>query len=260
MQHFVRTLAYAAVAGVLVFVLPAGAAGPVRVPNGGMVLAPLPAPVDVVCGRGSGRSPLLTPVGPPPQNVHIESNGPLLHTLRWDRLPGITGYNIFLNNIATRNTWMLSNATPQLDEKYLDVSPRQSGAKYRVIALYPDGRQGCADFVYVNPPQLETPAGFSAAQTGPGKVHLSWQPVNLAKGYRLYGPGQPADGTFIPGTDITLPNVPDGSYSWQLTADYGGAWKGVDLPVASITLRTIPSGHYLVTVTGLRAVQINRTR
>ena len=142
MQHFVRTLAYAAVAGVLVFVLPAAAAGPVRVPNGGMVLAPLPAPVDVVCGRGSGRSPLLTPVGPPPQNVHIESNGPLLHTLRWDRLPGITGYNIFLNNIATRNTWMLSNATPQLDEKYLDVSPRQSGAKYRVIALYPDGRQG----------------------------------------------------------------------------------------------------------------------
>ena len=201
MQHFVRKLTNAAVAGVLVFVLP--------------------APVDVVCGSGSGRSPLLTPVGPPPQNVHIESNGPLLHTLRWDRLPGITGYNIFLNNIATRNTWILSNATPQLDEKYLDVSPRQSGAKYRVIALYPDGRQGCADFVYMNPPQLETPAGFSAAQTGPGKVHLSWQPVNLAKGYR---------------------------------------WKGVDLPVASITLRTIPSGHYLVTVTGLRAVQINRTR
>lgn len=181
MQHFVRKLTNAAVAGVLVFVLP--------------------APVDVVCGSGSGRSSLLTPVGPPPQNVHIESNGPLLHTLRWDRLPGITGYN-------------------QLDEKYLDVSPRQSGAKYRVIALYPDGRQGCADFVYMNPPQFETPAGFSAVQTGPGKVHLSW----------------------------------------QLTADYGGAWKGVDLPVASSTLRTIPSGHYLVTVTGLRAVQINRTR
>ena len=53
------------------------------------------------------------------------------------------------------------------------------GQVYRVTALYVDGREGSADYVYTNPLQPETPTGFTVRQTGPGAVSLSWQPVTL---------------------------------------------------------------------------------
>jgi hypothetical protein len=221
-----------------------------RVPPG-TVLTPLPAPLPAT----TSRTRLQIPVGPAPQNVRMLPGGPLVHTLVWDRLPGIDGYNVLVNNTATKGTWVLATPTPLLAETYADTNFPQPGAQYRVIALYPDGRQGATDFVYANPPQLQVPTGFTAQQTGPGKVRLSWQPVALAKGYRLYGSGQPADGTFITGTEHSFNNMPDGNYSWRLTADYGGAWQGAGMPVANITLTTAASGHYLVTITGVRAVQ-----
>ncbi len=221
-----------------------------RVPPG-TVLTPLPAPLPTT----TPRTRVQTPVGPAPQNVRMLPGGPLVHTLVWDRLPGINGYNVLVNNTATKGAWVLATAAPLLAETYADGNFPQPGAQYRVIALYPDGRQGSTDFVYANPPQLQVPIGFTAQPTGPGKVRLSWQAVDLAKGYRLYGSGQPADGTFVTGTELQLTNLPDGDYSWKLTADYGGAWQGAGMPVANITLATAAAGRYLVTITGLRAVQ-----
>ncbi|MGB8693110.1 MAG: hypothetical protein WCD08_06340 [Steroidobacteraceae bacterium] len=208
---------------------------------------------------GGRVSPLATQAAPAPQNVHVLPGAtPLLHTLVWDRLAGISGYNVYANNNATKGTWMLANAAPLTTESFTDTAFLQPGAQYRVTALYPGGQQSSTDFLYANPPQMEVPAGFTATQVGAGQVRLAWQPVNLAKGYRVYGSGQPPDGTFVAATQLVLSNIPNGNYSWQLTADYGGAWQGAGLPVASITLAstapTAASGRYLVTITGVRAV------
>ena len=215
---------------------------------------PLPAPVAQVGGR---VSPLATQAAPAPQNVHVLPGAtPMLHTLVWDRLEGISGYNVYANNNATKGTWMLANAAPLTTESFTDTAFLQPGAQYRVTALYPNEQQSSTDFLYANPPQMEVPAGFTATQIGAGQVRLSWQPVNLAKGYRVFGSGQPPDGTFVAATQLVLSNIPNGNYSWQLTADYGGAWQGAGLPVASITLASAAaaSGHYLVTIAGVRAI------
>ena len=220
------------------------------------LMTPLPAPVAQIGGR---VSPLATQAAPAPQNVHVLPGAtPMLHMLVWDRLAGVSGYNVYANNNATKGTWMLANAAPLATESFTDTAFLQLGAQYRVTALYPDGQQSSTDFLYANPPQMEVPAGFTATQTGAGQVRLSWQPVNLAKGYRVFGSGQPPDGTFVAATQLVLSNIPNGNYSWQLTADYGGAWQGAGLPQATITLASAApaaaSGHYLVTITGVRAI------
>jgi hypothetical protein len=218
----------------------------------------------------SGRTQLAAPVAqvgaptsllatPTPQNLHILPGAtPLAHTLAWDPMSGVSGYNVYANNNATKGTWVLANATPLATASFTDTAYLLPGAQYRVTALFSNGQQSSTDFLYANPPQMEVPAGFAATQIGVGQVQLSWQMVNMAKGYRLFGSGQPAEGTFVRDTQFLLSNVPPGNYSWQVTADYGGAWQGAGLPVASITLASAApaaaSGHYLVTITGVRAV------
>jgi hypothetical protein len=215
--------------------------------------APLAAPMAQI---GGPASLLATPT---PQNLHILAGAtPLAHTLVWDPVPGVSGYNVYASNNATNGTWMLANATPLATASFTDTAYLLPGAQYRVTALFPSGQQSSTDFLYANPPQMEVPTGFTATQVGDGQVQLSWQMVNMAKGYRLFGSGQPADGTFVRDTQFLLTNVPPGTYAWQVTADYGGAWQGAGLPQASITLGSAAhapaSGHYLVTITGVRAI------
>jgi hypothetical protein len=209
-----------------------------------------PVPVERVY-----RRPILAPpLGPAPQNVNITSVGPVHHTLVWDRLAGISGYNVFANNSATGGAWVLTTATPLLAESYTDATALQPGAQYRVTALYPDGRQGSTDIVYPNPPQTQMPGSFSAAQVGPGQVRLSWQVVNFAVGYRLFGPGQPQAGTPLQGNQLVLSNLADGTYSWQVFTDYGTPWPAQNPPTASITLKSMPTANYRVVANGLRVM------
>ena len=64
---------------------------------------------------------------------------------------------------------------------WADTGFVQPGAMYRVTAVYADGREGWADYVYANPPQPQVPTGLAAQQTGPGAVTLSWQPLPYAQ-------------------------------------------------------------------------------
>ncbi len=213
----------------------------------------VPVPSRQLGGR---LSPLTTAV-PAPQNLRISASGPMVRTLTWDRMSGVSGYLVSRSNPPTNGAWsfLQVNGTPLSTESFAETSFMAPGSAYRVTALYPDGRQSAADLVYSNPPPFEVPAGFSAQQIGPGQVRLSWQPVNFAKGYRLFGSGQSPDGTLTPAvTQLVLSNLADGTYTWKLTADYGGAATGAGLPVASITLASVVSGRYLVTITGLRAI------
>ena len=126
-----------------------------------------------------------------------------------------------------------------------------------MAASYLDGRQGTTEWVYANPPQLQVPTGFTAYrmpldhELHPPEVQLRWDPVAGATGYRLFGSGQPPGGTLVAARLVQLgatiyhksimemefefANLAYGVHSWQLTADYGGAWQG-GMPTASVTL------------------------
>ncbi len=65
------------------------------------------------------------------------------------------------------------------------------------------------------------PSAFSAKQTGPGQVQLSWQPVQGASYYVLLGPGVPDGGTRVTGvTTFTATAVPVGSHEWAVASYY----------------------------------------
>jgi hypothetical protein len=165
--------------------------------------------------------------------------------------------------LATDGTWTLANATPLSPtsppycpdneplcnlaviesgrnyESFAETGLQHPGTTYRVTAIYANGQQSSTDVVYNNPATVEVPAGFAAGKPyggTPGEVWLSWQPVSFAVGYRLFGSGQPATGTPVTGNGVDFKNLAAGTYSWQVTADYGGAYTIVGMPVATFTL------------------------
>jgi microsomal dipeptidase-like Zn-dependent dipeptidase len=66
--------------------------------------------------------------------------------------------------------------------------------------------------------------------------------VAYANSYRIFGTGQPQDGAVVANTAATFSNLGEGSYSWQVTADYGGAYAAGGLPTVNITLPKIIVG------------------
>jgi hypothetical protein len=224
-----------------------GAATPALVAVAPVSIAAAPAPTGTVAVKAPRGSPptgiptVNTLAGPAPQNVRVLPGGPRIHTLAWDSVPGTSGYSVYRNNPATRGEWMLANGTPILTATFPDTNILQPGAKYRVTALYSDGRQGSTDFVYANPPPLEVPTGFAAQKAAPGQVRLSWQSVAFATGYRVFGIGQPADGKLVNGTELVLSGLADGAHEWKLSADYVGAYQTANLPTAGITLYPAPT-------------------
>lgn len=216
---------------------------------------PIPAPVTIPPKAPTKVTPtqVVTTAGPPPQNVHVVAAGPAIHTVMWDRLSGVSGYLVDRKTPTTNGQWQ--RATPQLilAETFVDSNLVKPGSSYQITAIYPAGRQGATVFVYANPPQPQVPTGFTAQQIGPGQVRLTWQPVTFAAGYRLFGFGQPATGTFLPATQTTFSDLADGNYSWTITADYRIGYVGANLPAASIVLKTVTT-KYRVVANGFRVV------
>src|SRR5207249_1368592 len=103
----------------------------------------------------------------------------------------------------TTGPWQLLNPTPLVVLSFNDSGLQQAGATYRVTALYPDGRQGSTDYLFSNPAPFEVPTGFAVAKLTVDDVlfgrtvRLSWKEVTWAKGYRLFGTGQPPGGTLL---------------------------------------------------------------
>jgi hypothetical protein len=137
------------------------------------------------------------------------------------------------------------------------------------------------------------PAGFTAVQTGPGQVQLSWYPVSGVSFYLLLGPGVTQGGEKVVGTTtFTATNVAAGSQQWAVASFYdpgnistpASAFPRVNLNVAgpvpappaapgpgapappppavtppppAAPTTPAPSGRYLVSVTGVRAYQMS---
>jgi hypothetical protein len=179
--------------------------------------------------------------------VRVLPGSPIQHALVWDRLPGVAGYRVFK---SIKGQWYPLTPQPILAEAWTDAALVSPGTLYRISAAYPDGRQGDTDFTYTNPPQPQLPTGFTLQRAGPGAVSLSWQPVPFAAFYRIFGTGRPVDGTVVNGTQTTFTNLPDGSYTWQLSADYGGVYGGG--PSVSTTITS--TGRYRVVANGFKVL------
>lgn len=203
-------------------------------------------------------SKVITPAGPAPTNLAVTGT-PTTASLRWDRMAGISGYLVLRSPDAGRS-WVTLTPSALLAESFNDGSgldPRMSYL-YRITALYPDGRQGSADLAFT-PPQPINPSGFTAKQTATGQVQLSWQPVPGAAYYVVFGPGSTNGGAKLTATSLTVTGVPTGLQEWAVASYYEPGPVGTPgsaFPKASVTV-TPPamSGRYLVTLTGLRAIQ-----
>lgn len=80
---------------------------------------------------------------------------------------------------------------------------------------------------------LANPTGFSAEQTGPGQVRLSWRPVSGAAGYVLLGPGLPRGGVTVQGTTFDIGKLTGGAQRWWVGSVTSA---GVSGPSASFAL------------------------
>lgn len=234
-----------------------------------VTLAPAPSPGAPPAGvpltpAGLAPPPPSTPTAMVmgPQNFRVSPVSPVLQILDWDLVPGVAGYNVYVKRDAAFNDWTLATRKPLLTRTFADSAVRQPGTMYRVTALYGDGRQGSTDIAYANPPQMQVPTGFKATGLPNNQVSLEWFPVaavtangfpvaSKVKGYRIFGAEMPPGGmwvdtTTVPRTGLNIvrkpwirvdvPSLPYGKYSWQVTADYGGAYQTAGLPTATVTL------------------------
>lgn len=121
------------------------------------------------------------------------------------------------------------------------------------------------------------PAGFTAVQSGPAQVQLSWRPVSGTSYYVVFGPGSVNGGMKVSGaTTFAATAVPDGIQEFAVasyyepgpistpSAQFSRASVNVSVPVVAATAPSTPSGaalavsgRYLVTMVGLRAYQMS---
>jgi hypothetical protein len=99
------------------------------------------------------------------------------------------------------------------------------------------------------------PSGFTAVETGPGQVQLSWQPVGGASYYVLLGPGLPQGGVKVTGaTTYTALAVPAGNQQWAIASYYDPG--PVSTPASAFPRVTLAVNPVPVNPTGFSAVQV----
>lgn len=211
-------------------------------------------------GGATGRIPAgLSAPGPTGVSV---TGTPASATVVWQPVSGVASYSVTRMDPAAApvQASLPPTATSWLDTGLLPASPYT----YVVNAVYPSGQIGSTSVPFTTPPAIN-PSGFTAAETGAGQVQLGWQPVRGVSYYVLLGPGVPGGGTKVGlATSYTATGVPSGPQTWAVASYYdptgvpgsavstpGSQFTNVSLTVSA----PVTSGHYLVTVTGLRVFQ-----
>ncbi len=207
------------------------------------------------------------PAAVPPTNVAVTGT-PATATVSWQQPAGVASYTIVRQEPTVAPMQVATLPASALTWSDLGVHPN-SPYTYVVTAVYPDGSQGSAQGS-VTTPAAVNPSGFKAAETTPGTVQLSWNSVTgpyPPSYYVLIGPGVPGGGTKVGlATSFTATGLPPGSQTWMVASYYdptgvqGAAVStpGTQFPTISVNVSApAMSGHYLVSVTGLRAVQMS---
>jgi hypothetical protein len=184
------------------------------------------------------------------------SGTPTSVKLTWQPVAGVASYVVTRHQANVLTTQTLAPTNQGMYDNGLQPATAYS---WTIRAIQLDGREGSTDVTFITPVY---PTGFGARQLGPGRVLLTWDMVKTQmasgdptqgypQGYRVMGSGRPTGGTWVVAgvpwltntTYLEIPNLADGTHSWQIVADYGGGgtYETAGMPSASITLTTAPA-------------------
>ena len=213
-----------------------------------------------------------------PASVAVTGNPAEAH-VTWQPASRATGYTVTRWKATDPDCCRASSPRlPASTTVWTDLVQWTGPWMYRVTAFFPDGSEKFADAGYTYP-EPQTPTGFTAVQTAPGTVTLSWQPVANASYYVLAGP--PGNTAIrVDGTSVVRTAIPAGNHSWMIASAYqssAGPQQGsgfvstslaVTAPSTGGSIGTVEagapppnasvSGRYRVVATGFRV--INETK
>lgn len=216
----------------------------------------LDVPIDPRPDRSQG--PPAAGDGPPPTELRVTGYSPILQVVEWS-VPSTKAFTAaeVWRKTSTALAW---EPVPTIRTAAADDSTvlPTGGATYRVVVHYADGKTGVADVAFTTPALPRGIIEISGRQTDvEGEVALSWKSVRDVQGYRIFGPGQPADGKVVQGAGTTLDTVtgvPPGDATFRMVPFY--ALPVPNVPEKTYTMRVIPRvARYRITVLGFRANQ-----
>jgi hypothetical protein len=168
--------------------------------------------------------------GPTPQ-VHIETLGPEVK-LWWDPVPGANLYNITRTQFKTFNTVKDTLDIGPASSPYWDSVPDPKTVyEYTITATQISMHCVGATNVYASDFDVSNGGDGAAVRTAPSipqdyygvlyytDVTLKWEPAPGAIGYKIYGPGFPAQGWMVSAASFTSEKGLTPAYSPGLISD-----------------------------------------
>ncbi len=158
-----------------------GAAGPIHAQ---IQRAPGRLPLANLPPRTSGETIVTpAPAQPGPANLSV-TGSPTEATIRWEAVPGATGYMVTRTDAI--HGAIVMTQSPITATSLQDGSGRfdfRAPITYRVLAVYPGGQYGATETTFALPIPGPTNAFFTGDKHGP-RV-LSWTAAPSASGYVL---------------------------------------------------------------------------
>lgn len=253
------SVSHAIAGAVLVLVIGSPALAQVRVKR------PLPEEGQTQTPEASQPRLLPLSIAPAPVDLGVEPQNPGLHKLRWNG-PGGSQYRVYRRDVGAPSWTQIADGVAATE--YLDRAIVAPGTSYRVETIQPNTLPSGAEIVYANPPRPESPQDFRGVQDSNEdreKVNLYWKAVANATGYRIFGPGQPPDGTFVDvshydnsvgGYELrwSFYDLPPGTLTFSIASVYGEAGFATDgMPTATVDAPATRA-HYRITLNGFRCL------
>lgn len=190
----------------------------VTVAQGAVPTQAQPVPATAPASSNGLAGATLTPVYFAPAQVSVTGTPAEAH-VTWSQAASANQYTVTRWKESDPNCCRATSpALPASSTGWTDLVQWTGPWLYRVTATFPDGSQQYTDARYVYP-EPQAPTGFTAQQTAPGTVTLSWQPVRDASYYLLGGP--PGNTAIrVDGTSAVRTGVPAGSQTWMVATNY----------------------------------------
>jgi hypothetical protein len=195
----------------------------------------------------SNIAQLAVGVPEPPSNLQAVVSGNTV-TLSWNQVPEVeflTGFKVFRNGIPIAT---ISNPTTL---GYVDAGLPNGAYSYYVRAVYSDVESGNSSTVNVLVEVPYPPVNVVATVNGDDVV-ITWsnpETVRSLTHYFIYRNGQIIAAVFNPNTTIyTDLNLPNGIYTYRLSAVYSGVESPLSEPVVALVEVLYPPTSLSATV------------